>query len=485
MYRCTAVAVAALGLAACSTTISLLPADFGAPADALAPGAASAANDLIEAEALQADIALAKEALERIHPGYNRFTSKAALDAAWADLTKAAADGMTRDAFYLGLSHILADIRCDHTKAELPTDMRDARDAAPSYLPVRYRIIDGRFMITEPGNTGLLKGDEILEIDAIAVSKRYDAVAPYLAIDGFTDHVKPVIAAMPGDFGMTEFDHYDTLLQPDTDGRVVFTIKSETGTIRTVDLARVDFAGFRALGDDAGRVRDFSDPAAVSVRQVASNTAQLTIETFVNYRTPVDPDTVFGPIFENLNADGVETLILDMRPNGGGSTDVMQSLLSHLTRTPMTRLKEVRVKTIDFDGLRDHIGTWDERAMNPDPADFVKTGAGWLTVRPELMTELQELTPAEHAFRGEVILLIGAQNASGATQMIGALAGQPHVTLVGEKTGGVQDGPTAGIIYFLSLPASGITVRVPWQWQVPSIEDPEFGVGFTPDVRAP
>ena len=36
-------------------------------------------------------------------------------------------------------------------------------------------------------------------------------------------------------------------------------------------------------------------------------------------------------------------------------------------------------------------------------------------------------------------------------------------TFIGEKTGGAPTGATAGVIFFLELPASGIKVRVPAQ----------------------
>ncbi len=77
-----------------------------------------------------------------------------------------------------------------------------------------------------------------------------------------------------------------------------------------------------------------------------------------------------------------------------------------------------------------------------------------------MIAQVEELVgyfqPAEHAFDGEVIILTSRVNASGATQLIGALNGQNHITLVGEATGGSQEGPTAGMIWFvcaLAVPA--------------------------------
>ncbi len=44
---------------------------------------------------------------------------------------------------------------------------------------------------------------------------------------------------------------------------------------------------------------------------------------------------------------------------GGGATDAMIGLLSHLTRAETRINQKVWVTTYDFEGLRDHIRTWD------------------------------------------------------------------------------------------------------------------------------
>ena len=57
-----------------------------------------------------------------------------------------------------------------------------------------------------------------------------------------------------------------------------------------------------------------------------------------------------------------------------------------------------------------------------------------------------------------------------------------RIRLVGEATGGSAEGPTAGILFFLKLPNSGITVRVPWKRQYMDIAKFEAGKGLLPDV---
>jgi C-terminal processing protease CtpA/Prc len=55
--------------------------------------------------------------------------------------------------------------------------------------------------------------------------------------------------------------------------------------------------------------------------------------------------------------------------------------------------------------------------------------------------------------------------------------------VVGEPTGGSVEGPTAGVIFVLTLPNSGIKVRVPGIRSWLNVENPPPGQGVVPDVE--
>jgi C-terminal processing protease CtpA/Prc len=55
--------------------------------------------------------------------------------------------------------------------------------------------------------------------------------------------------------------------------------------------------------------------------------------------------------------------------------------------------------------------------------------------------------------------------------------------VIGEATGGSAEGPTAGQLFFLKLPNSGITVRVPNMFNRMNIKSFTRGMGVQPDVE--
>ena len=228
---------------------------------------------------------------------------------------------------------------------------------------------------------------------------------------------------------------------------------------------RSRFSAWRALPWDGGGYRqDFAD--AVSLAYVDEQTANLKVDTFVNYCKPVEPAGVYRPIFEELERKKIKTLIIDTRQNGGGSDDAQLGLLAHLIGGPHTLIASKRVKSIDLTAYADVIKTWDPRALKPDAALFDVEADGWFRLKPSAdpMT-LQPTEPVAPRFDGRVYALTSRGNASAVTMLLATLREQVGATLVGEATGGSSEGPTAGQIFFLKLPNSGITVRIPWQLQ--------------------
>lgn len=446
--------------------------------------AANPATETLSAEQVERDIAIAREALETIHPGYARYQSRAHLDGLWTALESAAAQGMSVGEFYLQVSHILAEIRCDHTKAEFPDAIAAYRQEAEVHLPFSFRIFANRMYVDNPGESELLRGEEILSIDGISPAERFAAIRPYMPVDGYTDHVRDNAMTDFGEFMATGFEQFDTLLFP-SDRLVELEVGGLDGTVRRETRRRLSYTDYVARLRGGTRYRNFSDDDAISVSYPADGVAVLNVETLVNYRTPVEPAAVLDPVFVEIRERGAHTLILDLRRNGGGSTDAQQGLMSYLVSEPHQPVLEVRAATYDLSASAEYISTWDRSALTPDPAWFTAREDGLYTIDPDIIGASTVVQPAANGWTGELAVLTSSANASGAATIIGALKEQGRATLIGEETGGSQEGPTANIIFFLVLPESDITVRVPAQWTIQNVTDPVPGRGFDPDIAAP
>ena len=447
---------------------------------ALAFGAAAQA---LPRDAALADLALYREGYERIHPGYDRYTSRRELDAAWNafEAGVGAAPSIPLGEFYLGLQRVLVQIRCDHTKAGLPSVLVDDRESRPVYLPFRWRVVEGRGFVTGvPEGSPLTPRDELLAIDGVALTERMAAVAPFIPIDGFTDWARAGGIAQSLEFRGGAVDHFGTLLwgaAPIVD----ITVRSPDGEAHTHQLQRLTYGAYRAVKEPDAPARNFDE--AVTFERLGDDAAYLRVDTFVNYRRPVDPETIYEPIFRALANEARGALILDLRRNGGGSDDAANALVSYLIREPLRPVRESRVATVDHEGLVPYLSTWDTRAIDPPRLAFRANDDGSYTLRSFFDDARDVIEPARSAFTGRLILLTSRNNSSGSTHLLGALAQRPGVTLVGERTGGAPNGATAGVILTLTAPNSGIPARIPFLRAYRDIEPYEEGVGLTPDVR--
>lgn len=441
---------------------------------------AQAPVQTLSPEQAAADVALARRALELVHPGLYRYTPKAEMDAAFGRLEGRVRQPISDIELYGEISRLLATIRCDHTKAELPSALSKFRKENPSHLPFRFRLFDGRMYVasSDPGQPPLERGTEILSINGVPVSTIIERIRPAVSYDGFTDFVIPSKLEADSDLLGSDFDHFYPLLFGFADA---LKLEVRTGAeVRPVTVKPVSYKDWQSLPWPAvASGAEFHK--TTSWKMLDPKTAWLRIETFVNYRNPVDPATVYDPIFQAVRAAGAEHLIVDLRGNGGGSTDASEGLARYLLEKPFTVTRSVRLKAIRYGDLPQHIQSWgDPKELFEPPVErFEKLPDGGYeeTPRPS------KTAPSPHRFQGRVTILIGPDNGSGSTMLIAKLKNEGRVRLVGQPTGGSAEGPTGGQIFFLKLPASGITVRIPVKWSLTDIASFKRGYGVMPDVE--
>ena len=428
--------------------------------------AADMPNPMLTPAQASSDVALMRRALETIHPGLYRYVPKAQVDASFARLEAQAKQPITTLALHREIARMVASIHCDHSKPELPDAIAEWRQTNASHLPLRFKLIEGRMIVV---SGALPKGAEITAINGRQVSQILNAVAPLVAYDGETDQAIAVKIADDSDLGGSDLEEYwPGLFGAPSQWDIAWKVPGEAAA-KTSQLAPISFDQWTQLDAPDGKYRnEFYN--GITWR-MAGKTARLKIDTFVNYRNPVAATPYLSGFFNAMKAAGTEHLVLDLRNNGGGSTDPTIALGRHLLDTPFKLTTSIRAKTIRFGDLPKHIETWGDREaqFNPPESAYRRTGDSLLERIPtgtdesdddDSTIEHQPL-PVTQRFTGRLTVLIGPQNGSGATMTIAWLKDRRDVTLVGEDTSGSAEGPTAGNIFNLVLPESHIRVRAP------------------------
>jgi Peptidase family S41 len=441
--------------------------------------AADMPNPMLTPAQASSDVALLRRALETIHPGLYRYVPKAQVDASFARLEAEAKHPTATLTLHREIARMVASIHCDHSKPELPEAIESWRKANASHLPFRFRLIEGRMIVA---SGALPKGAEITAINGRPVPQILSAVAPLVAYDGDTDQAITAKISDDSDLSGSDLEEYWPGLFGSTERwDIGWKMPGEAAT-QTRQLAPISFDQWTELATpDAPFRSEFYN--GISWR-MAGKVARLRIDTFVNYRNPVAATPFLGGFFKSMKAAGTDHLILDLRANGGGSEDVSIALARHLFDAPFIWSKPLRYKTIRVGDLQRHISSWGDTAalFNPPESAFTRTADGWFDRIPtgtnepdddDSTIEHQPL-PAAQRFTGRLTVLTGLRNGSGATRTIAWLKERRGATLVGEEGGGSAEGPTAGNIFLVTLPESGIKVRVPNAWNRTNIKS------FTP-----
>jgi len=460
----------------------IMTAGFVLPGTAHADPAAAAgdpvaAPDLqrvLSPAAAQADVALLRRALKTIHPGLYRYSPRATIDAAFARLETVAAQPITLAALHAEIARLLAAIHCDHSKPEWPEAIEAYRASHPTHLPLRFRLVEGRMIVTATdGQAGAPPvGSEVVAINGMPVPQLLLMVAPLVAYDGDTDQAIAAKLSDDSDLGGDDLNEYYPALFGFADRWAIAWKPIGERRLREAVLAPITFADWARLDPPGAPYRaEFYNAITWRLGQKA---ALLRIDTFVNYRNPVQPTAFLAGFFRALHAAGTEHLILDLRNNGGGSEDVSVALGRYLLDAPFTWSKPLRYKAIRYGDLARHIDSWGDREalFNPPERDFVLTADGWYDRIPDATADERDddistivhQPVAADRFAGRLSILTGPRNGSGATRTIAQLVERRGAVTIGEDSAGSAEGPTAGHVFLLTLPASGIKVRIPNAW---------------------
>lgn len=218
----------------------------------------------------------------------------------------------------------------------------------------------------------------------------------------------------------------------------------------------------------------FSDRARPAVEEsrvatldwIEPGLAYLSVPTFSNRVYREAGKTFRGTIqtlFAEMQRGGATRLILDLRENGGGSEPNESVLFSYVVAQPLHKYaaveasgSEVRVTSLSGSVFSQPVFDDDEIKQQAVLAD------GRLrrqNIPPEGLMSHWE--PSAPVFEGRLVVLAGGYTFSGGAELASMLYHVGRGVFVGEEVGGAHEGNASGYSWDLTLPNSGVRLRVP------------------------
>ncbi|GAA5082953.1 S41 family peptidase [Chryseobacterium ginsengisoli] len=450
----------------------------------------------ISPEKQKEDVDFAYSKLQETHPQLYWYISKENLDHKFDSLKQTINEPLTPLQFYFKLQPVIAEIREGHLSLRIPSkritkkEIKTLEGKKGMFSRFEYYVKDDRLFIIENKDSiqNIKPGTEILTIDQIPVSDYIKRYRKLISSDGFNTTFQPYyLKDVFFNYYVAEKGYEDrATLETVYNGekktyKLTRESKSETdlkqdkeNKKRTQEKKVNDYIAFN---NSYNRNFKFLDKD--------STIAYIKVKSFSSdYSSRFYKET-----FKKIKNAKSSYLIIDVRNNYGGSLEEINNLYSYLSPEPYTLIKPSQVISKTSPLKTNYF-----RKSNPFqfilktlayPAFFFaqtfstykKDGKFYYKSRSDKQSK-----PKENVFKGKVFVLINGGSFSASSIITSKLKNDKRVVLVGEETGGANDGTVAGFYSYQTLQNSKIDLPIGVLLVQPNIIFTNTKKGVIPDV---
>lgn len=341
-------------------------------------------------------------------------------------LPKVMAAETTRD-YYRVMMQLAPLLKDGHTNIYAPEQLADSFYARP---PIATALVENRVLVERVDSAALRArvrpGDEITAIDGIPVL-RYaeERVAPFVS------------ASTPQDRSMRSFSYQ--LLQGAAAAPLKLTLRDAQGAERQVEVARSGYT-------------DVQRPDRFAFRMLPGGVAYFALDHLENADAVKAFDKVFPEILK------AKALVIDVRANGGGSSNFGLDVLSYLGDASVPAMPQYT--RVD------------------DPYGRAQGGNVMIWAPARDFGGVPAVRKRPRVFDGKVAVLTGAKTFSAAEDFVLAFKSMGRGITVGEATGGSTGQPL-----FMKLPGGG-SARICIKRDLTPEGRDFVGEGIAPDLPA-
>lgn len=427
---------------------------------------------------LQEDLTALEHTLKRNHPSLYWYSSPAQVDSGFALARSRLSDSLTELQFKNIVAEALQPIRCGHTSVRSSVRFsRFYRKHPRPTFPLSLKITDDSTLVVTHNrhryDTVLKRGTVVTAIDGHPADRIIDTLRLLVPIDGYA--VNFAYQNISNNFAYYYQNRFGTR------NSYLITYRNDQGVADTLTVR-----AFLPVSDSTTPLRLTQAERTPPVkRPTPAGEGKLWVDSTRRYAvmTLNSFDRAlrrhfFRSSFRSLRKQHIPHLIIDVRNNGGGLIKQALLLTRYLQRQPFVFMDSAYAKVRQLRG--------EARILQRDIYNV-----GMLLSNRRVHDSLfafryfrsRMYQPKRLAYRGKVWLLTGGYTFSAASFFTAHMKGLPHVTLVGEETGGAYYGNNGIFIPDIRLPHSRLRVRLPVYRIVTNKHHPHDGRGVLPDVE--
>ena len=451
----------------------------------------------IPAEELREDVDFTYEKLKRFHPELYWYISKEALDHKFDSLKTSIRQPMTPNQFFFQLSPVIASIKEGHLRLKAvpkrytKKQQKDFKKKRPLFALMDYQVVDDKLYVKEnKENIKEIKvGTEILTINGEKVSDLIKKYNKLYSSDGNNKTFQKY-------FMNLAFFNYYTLENGYLDSAALRTkfdnkisevlIKRQRKTNEQIDTDKI-----KPKVTATQKVQDYDVNSKTYNRsfrflKADSSVAYIKVKTF----SATLARKFYKETFAQIKNVGSQYLILDIRDNLGGSLSEINTLYSYLTDKEFTLIKAPEM-TSKTSGLHQNYFRGQNvltSVLSAPGYPFFLAGNYLLSSKKDNRYYFREFAskstkPKSDAFQGKIYVLINGASFSASSIISAKLKFDKRATIVGEETGGANDGTVAGVSNTVILPHSKLALPIGLFLIRPNIEFDNQQRGVMPNIE--
>jgi Peptidase family S41 len=431
---------------------------------------------------LREDFDIGWKSYQKNHPSLYWYTPKDSVDRYFNSVRASLTDSLTEAEFRLRLSYAVSSIRCGHSSV-IPSKAysRYAKKAKEPMFPLQLKVWGSDSMVVLNSLTGdtsaIKRGTVIKAIDSIPAAVFIRQMKQYAYTDGFSDGFKElqISSSFPQRFnwlyGLKSSYRIGYIDPAGQSGETIVPVydplKKDTAKKKPADSIRVQSTQTKARAKGPSYGKYSKDSSGLF--------ALLELNNFSHRKVP----GLIRSSFKKTKKAGIHSMVLDLRTNGGGRIDNSTLLTRYIINQPFRVADSVWAKNLKPAYPRYTQMAWMYRYFSWTFARKQPDGR-WHNRKTE--RKVHQPKKKNH-FDGTLYVLTGGATFSASSLFLTKICRQPNVIVVGEETGGGARGNTAVFIPKVTLPNTGVQLRLPLFRLISDVHIPENGRGIQPTVE--
>lgn len=420
---------------------------------------------------MQEDFSTYRRMLEETHPGLYRYTPKEEIQQIMDSVASTLQDSKSHYSFYTDLALINSKIKCAHSYLVPIQDISKYTLNSIKTVPFYFHAIDDKQYVVLNGsqNEEIEPGFELMSINGKSIPEIRDIIYKYAWSDGDIESAK--IRNMTGVYFwmmyylfVDQSDQFSMQFKDLTGKQHEYQLPAQTpkSSMAYYKKNPVNKEMMKLYGKN-----NSNKPFKLSFSKDVEKTAFLSLNSFGGAGTNDEDEEqaitrkFMEKAIKRLQKAKTESLIIDLRYNGGGWDIIPMEILSYLAKSdePFQYYKEAFAVTDSTEFLKFTGYTPSDYPQLKE--ELIPQGDGTFKLSPKYNVSLRPYAAKENRFEGDIYFIIHEMTGSAASEFAGIAKDRGLGTFVGTETNGAYQGGNGSTFIKMPLPNSGIFVNSP------------------------